>query len=101
MHRQSPSVSEVVMLTLCTLWCLIADGNARTVAGYDANGSAQGNEVLRIASSFYIWQQCQQYFSYVYLHLNLLLIRLPIKAADACLSKRFGGQRKIILQRGD
>lgn len=49
---KSPSVSEVVMLTLCTLWCLIADGNARTVAGYDANGSAQGNEVLRIASSF-------------------------------------------------
>ena len=34
---KSPSVSEVVMLTLCTLWCLIADGNARTVAGYDAN----------------------------------------------------------------
>lgn len=49
---KSPSVSEVVMLTLCTLWCLIADGNARTVAGYDANGSTQGNEVLRIASSF-------------------------------------------------
>lgn len=49
---KSPSVSEVVMLTLCTLWCLIADGNARTVAGYDANGSAQGNEALRIASSF-------------------------------------------------
>jgi transglutaminase-like putative cysteine protease len=49
---KSPSVSEVVMLTLCTLWCFIADGNARTVAGYDANGSAQGNEALRIASSF-------------------------------------------------
>ena len=49
---KSPSVSEVVMLTLCTLWCLIADGNARTVAGYDANGSAQGNEVLRIAAAF-------------------------------------------------
>lgn len=49
---KSPSVSEVVMLTLCTLWCLIADGNARTVAGYDANGSAQGNEALRIAASF-------------------------------------------------
>lgn len=44
---KSPSVSEVVMLTLCTLWCLIADGNARTVAGYDVNGSAQGNEALR------------------------------------------------------
>ena len=49
---KSPSVSEVVMLTLCTLWCLIADGNARTVAGYDANGSAQGNEALRIAAAF-------------------------------------------------
>lgn len=49
---KSPSVREVVMLTLCTLWCLIADGNARTVAGYDANGSAQGNEVLRIAAAF-------------------------------------------------
>ena len=49
---KSPSVSEVVMLTLCTLWCLIADGNARTVAGYDANGSVQGNEALRIAAAF-------------------------------------------------
>lgn len=49
---KSPSVSEVVMLTLCTLWCLIADGNARTVAGYDADGSAQGNEALRIAAAF-------------------------------------------------
>lgn len=49
---KSPSVSEVVMLTLCTLWCLIADGNARTVAGYDVNGSAQGNEALRIAAAF-------------------------------------------------
>ncbi len=49
---KSPSVSEVVMLTLCTLWCLIADGSARTVAGYDANGSAQGNEDLRIAAAF-------------------------------------------------
>lgn len=49
---KSPSVSEVVMLTLCTLWCLIADGNARTVAGYDANGSAQGNEALRIVPAF-------------------------------------------------
>ena len=48
---KSPSVSEVVMLTLCTLWCLIADGNARTVAGYDVNGSAQGNEALRIAAA--------------------------------------------------
>ena len=61
---KSPSVSEVVMLTLCTLWCLIADGSARTEAGYDANGSARteagygangsahGNEALRIASEF-------------------------------------------------
>lgn len=49
---KSPSVSEVVMLTLCTLWCFIADGNARTVAGYDANGSAQGNETLRIVPAF-------------------------------------------------
>lgn len=40
------------MLTLCTLWCFIADGNARTVAGYDANGSAQGNETLRIVPAF-------------------------------------------------
>lgn len=37
---KSPSVSEVVMLTLCTLWCLIADG------------SAQGNEALRIVPAF-------------------------------------------------
>lgn len=49
---KSPSVSEVVMLTLCTLWCLIADGNARTVAGYDANGSEHGNDVFRIAQAF-------------------------------------------------
>ena len=49
---KSPSVSEVVMLTLCTLWCLIADGNARTVAGYDADGSAQDNEALRIVPAF-------------------------------------------------
>lgn len=49
---KSPSVSEVVMLTLCTLWCLIADGNARTVAGYEADGSAQGNEALRIVPAF-------------------------------------------------
>ena len=49
---KSPSVSEVVMLTLCTLWCLIADGSARTGAGYDANGSAHGNEALRIAQAF-------------------------------------------------
>ena len=49
---KSPSVSEVVMLTLCTLWCLIADGSACTGAGYDANGSAHGNEALRIAQAF-------------------------------------------------
>lgn len=49
---KSPSVSEVVMLTLCTLWCLIADGSARTVAGYEADGSAQGNEALRIVPAF-------------------------------------------------
>lgn len=53
---KSPSVSEVVMLTLCTLWCLIADGSARTEAGYEADGSAQGNAqgnaALRIASEF-------------------------------------------------
>lgn len=49
---KSPSVSEVVMLTLCTLWCLIADGNARTVAGRDGYGAAQGNEALRIAAAF-------------------------------------------------
>lgn len=49
---KSPSVSEVVMLTLCTLWCFIADGSARTMAGYGANGSAHGNEALRIASVF-------------------------------------------------
>lgn len=49
---KSPSVSEVVMLTLCTLWCLIADGSARTVAGYEADGSAQGNDILRIAQAF-------------------------------------------------
>lgn len=49
---KSPSVSEVVMLTLCTLWCFIADGNARTGAGYEADGSAQGNEALRIVPAF-------------------------------------------------
>lgn len=49
---KSPSVSEVVMLTLCTLWCLIADGNARTVAGSDGYGAAQGNEALRIVPAF-------------------------------------------------
>lgn len=53
---KSPSVSEVVMLTLCTLWCLIADGNARTVVGYEADGSAQGNAqgnaALRIVPEF-------------------------------------------------
>ena len=49
---KSPSVSEVVMLTLCTLWCLIADGNARTVAGRDGYGAAQGNEALRIVPAF-------------------------------------------------
>lgn len=49
---KSPSVSEVVMLTLCTLWCLIADGSARTVEGYEADGSAQGNEALRIVPEF-------------------------------------------------
>lgn len=52
---KSPSVSEVVMLTLCTLWCLIADGNARTVAGYDVNGSEHGNDVFRIAQAFFIY----------------------------------------------
>ena len=49
---KSPSVSEVVMLTLCTLWCLIADGSARTVAGYEADGSTHGNEALRIVPAF-------------------------------------------------
>lgn len=49
---KSPSVSEVVMLTLCTLWCLIADGSARTVAGYEADGNAQGNAALRIVPEF-------------------------------------------------
>ena len=49
---KSPSVSEVVMLTLCTLWCLIADGSACTGAGYDANGSAHGNDDFRIAQAF-------------------------------------------------
>lgn len=49
---KSPSVSEVVMLTLCTLWCLIADGNARTVAGRYGYGAAQGNEALRIVPAF-------------------------------------------------
>lgn len=49
---KSPSVSEVVMLTLCTLWCLIADGSARTEAGYEADGSAQGNAALRIVPEF-------------------------------------------------
>lgn len=49
---KSPSVSEVVMLTLCTLWCLIADGNAHTGVGYEADGSAQGNEALRIVPAF-------------------------------------------------
>lgn len=49
---KSPSVSEVVMLTLCTLWCLIADGNARTEVGYEAYGSTHGNEALRIVPAF-------------------------------------------------
>lgn len=49
---KSPSVSEVVMLTLCTLWCLIADGNAHTGGGYEADGSAQGNAALRIVPEF-------------------------------------------------
>lgn len=49
---KSPSVSEVVMLTLCTLWCLIADGSARTEAGYEADGVAQGNAALRIVPAF-------------------------------------------------
>ena len=49
---KSPSVSEVVMLTLCTLWCLIADGNARTEAGYEAYGSTHGNVDFRIAQAF-------------------------------------------------
>lgn len=49
---KSPSVSEVVMLTLCTLWCLIADGNAHTGVGYEADGSAQGNAALRIVPEF-------------------------------------------------
>ena len=44
------------MLTLCTLWCLISDGNARTGAGYEADGSAQGNAqgnaALRIVPEF-------------------------------------------------
>lgn len=49
---KSPSVSEVVMLTLCTLWCIIADGSARIEAGYEADGVAQGNEALRIVPAF-------------------------------------------------
>lgn len=98
---KSPSVSEVVMLTLCTLWCLIADGNARTVAGYDVNGSEHGNDVFRIAQAFLYMAAVSAILLYVYFRLNLLLIHLPIKAADACLSKRFGGQRKIILQLGN
>ena len=49
---KSPSVSEVVMLTLCTLWCLIADGSARTEVGYEADGSTHGNEALRIVPAF-------------------------------------------------
>lgn len=49
---KSPSVSEVVMLTLCTLWCIIADGNAHTGVGYEADGSAQGNAALRIVPEF-------------------------------------------------
>lgn len=87
------------MLTLCTLWCLIADGNARTVAGYDANGSAQGNEALRIAAAFLYMAAVSVVLFICVFSFKPLADTLAGKATDACLSKGFGGQRKVILQR--
>lgn len=85
---KSPGVSEVVMLTLCTLWCFITDGSARTMAGYGANGGAHGNEALRIASVFLYMAAVSAIFLYVFLRLNLLLIHLPTKSHRCLLFKR-------------
>ena len=92
---KSPSVSEVVMLTLCTLWCLIADGNARTVAGYDANGSAQGNEALRIAAAFLYMAAVSAVLFICVFSFKPLADTLADKMPTGCLAfqKDFGGQR--------